>query len=534
MKRIPTRFTAGSICAAMLLLVNLACAAQTVRTDKGLVEGVPTSDPAVTVFRGIPYAAPPVGNLRWSAPQSAHPWQGVLHADRFSRSCMQAAPSSMAPWTEEYMDQNERSEDCLYLNVWTTGTTGKRPVMVWIHGGGFEQGSTSVALYDGQELARKGIVVVSMNYRLGVFGFFALPQLTSESPDHASGNYGILDQIAALKWVHDNIAAFGGDPAQVTIAGQSAGAMSVQILTASPLARGLFHRAIAESGWGAGAMTRSLADVEAEGTKFMAAKGAATLKELRAMPVYLLMAPVPGETYRWGPVVDGWMLPERVSAIYAQGRQNDVATMAGWCADEGSPFPKYGKLTPAEFAAAVRQPIGSGRALFFGLAPAGDLADEFLKLYPNATQEESSQSQKESIRDQNMVSTFVWATERSLHARTPVYTYLWDHPLPGPDSERYGSFHSAELPYVFDSLADVKRPWTQKDHSIAETTSSYWANFVKTGNPNGDDLPNWPVFNPGHAVTMELGDHFGARPIATPAQVKLLEEIRARTVSAQK
>jgi para-nitrobenzyl esterase len=517
-----------------LLFSACALSASPVRTDKGLVEGVlanQSASPAVTVYRGIPYAAPPVGELRWRAPQPAQPWRGVLKADRFSRSCMQAAPSRMGPWTEEYMDQNERSEDCLYLNVWTTGTEGHRPVLVWIHGGGFDQGSTSVALYDGQAMARRGVVVVTINYRLGIFGFLAHPELTKESEHHVSGNYGILDQVAALRWVKANIATFGGDPKQVTVAGQSAGAAAVQILTASPLGAGLFHQTIAQSGWGLTSTSRSLIDAEADGIRFMTAKGATSLRELRAMPPYLLMAPItPAENppLRWGPIVDGWLLPESVSAIYAEGKQSDVATLTGWCADEGSADAKYGKRTAEEVEQAIRRPRGSNTAGFFGIAPLGDHADEFLMLYPLSTPELASQSQRESLRDQDMMSTFVWAKQRSAHAKTPVFTYLWDRPLPGHDRDLYGAFHSSELPYVFDSLSSVKRPWEPYDHEIAQQTQSYWANFIKNGNPNGPGLPEWPAFDANSAVTMELGEHVHAREIADPAKVKFFVSVLSR------
>ncbi len=505
------------IVCVFLLVCGAALAVPPVRTDHGLLSGVPTNDGAITAFLGIPYAAPPVGDLRWRAPKPAAPWSGVLKADHFSRSCMQASPSSMGPWTEEYMDQSERSEDCLYLNVWTAGTAGKRPVLLWIHGGGFDQGSASVALYNGENLARKGIVVVTINYRLGIFGFLAHPELTRESATHSSGNYGLMDAIAALQWVKANIAAFGGDPARVTIGGQSAGAMAVHALLASPLAKGLFHGAITQSGTRIGNMQRPLADAEQDGVKFQAAKGAKSLKDLRAMPVYQLMAQAEGATFRWGPVVDGSLLPDTVSAIFAQGKQNDVATLTGWCADEGSNAPKYGKRTPEEFEREARRP------------PAGDLADEFLKLYPAST---PGQSQIESARAMNMVSTFLWARQRAANSKTPVYTYLWDHPLPGPKRDLYQAFHSSELPYMFNNLISGIRPWEPADYPIAEKTASYWANFVKAGNPNGEGLPQWPAFDAMVPVTMELGDRFEARPIADAAQLKLLEAIVTRSVSS--
>jgi para-nitrobenzyl esterase len=493
-------------------------AAGRVRTDRGVVEGVPASDPSVTVFLSIPYAAPPVGDLRWRAPQPAAPWSGVRRAGRFSRSCMQASPSALGPWTEEYMDQNERSEDCLYLNVWTGDTRGRRPVYLWIHGGAFDQGSTSVALYDGEGLARKGVVVVTVNYRLGVFGFFAHPELTRESPAHASGNYGLLDVVAALKWVQANIAAFGGDPQKVTIGGQSAGAAAVMALTASPLAKGLFHQAIAESGSSVGGRTRALTDAEADGARTMAAKGARTLKAMREMPVYEVMAPVEGVAARPGPIVDGWFLPDTVAAIFAQGRQNDVVTLTGWTADEGSSDARYGKRTAEEFARELRGSTGG----------AGNLADEVLKWYPASTQEQAVESQKAFARDQRIVSTFVWAKRRAAHAKTPVYTYLWDHAVPGPNKATYGAYHSSELGYVFDSLSRARRPFEATDHAIADKTSSYWANFIRTGSPNGQGLPAWPAFDANNPGTMELGDVFEFRHVPGREKLEAIEAMVSR------
>lgn len=500
------------VCLSLCCLSFSAAAVSPVRIETGSVDGVPASDPSVTVYRGIPFAAPPLGDLRWRSPKPAAAWQGTRQAGQFSAACIQDPVRSLGPWTEEYMHQGDYSEDCLYLNVWTAGkeATDKRPVLVWIYGGAFTGGSTAVALYDGEALARKGLVVVTINYRVGVLGFLAHPELTKESDVRASGNYGLLDQIAALRWVQKNIAAFGGDPKRVTIGGQSAGAMSVHILMASPLAKGLFHQAIAQSGSGLGNRSRPLSEAEAEGVKFVQAKGAPSIKELRAMPVATLTARVEGAPFRSSPVMDGWLLPDQVTAIFAQGKQNDVTTLTGWTADEGSSNANYGKRTPEEFEREIRQRNGA-------------MADEFLKLYPASTQEQASQSQKAMARDQNLVSTFLWARERAKTANTRVYTYYWDHVPPGPKKEIYQAFHSAELPYVFNSLKRANRPWEAVDRSIAETVSSYWANFVAAGDPNGTGLSKWPAFDADNPVTMELGDKFAPRPITDPARLKLFE-----------
>ncbi|MGE5488871.1 MAG: carboxylesterase/lipase family protein [bacterium] len=510
----PQRLVAGLLAASVLSLPLTAAINEPVRIDTGLVQGVPGDDPSITVFKGIPFAAPPVGDLRWRPPQPPAPWQGVLKADRFSAACIQDHTRSLGPWTEEYMHQGDYSEDCLYLNVWTGAKSAgeKRPVFLWIHGGAFTGGSTAVAVYDGEELARKGIVVVTTNYRVGVLGFLAHPELTAESENKSSGNYGMLDQVAALQWIRKNIAAFGGDPDRVTIGGQSAGASAVHMLMASPLAKGLFIRAIAQSGSRAGNRSRKLADAEQDGVKFATAKGAKSIRELRAMPAEQVHAAVQGAMFRIGPIADGWFLPDDVSAIFAAGKQNDVATMTGWTADEGSSNPNYGKMNAEEFQSQIQRTMG-------------ELAGEYLKLYPAATDEQASESQKASAREQSLVSTYIWATERAKTSKTKVYTYYWTHVQPGPNKEQYGAFHSSELPYMFNSLKRANRPWTDQDRRLAGIMSSYWANFIAKGDPNGRGLAKWPAFEPGKPVTMELGGQFGPRPVASPEKLKLIEQV---------
>ncbi|HEX5084247.1 MAG TPA: carboxylesterase family protein, partial [Blastocatellia bacterium] len=361
------------LCCCLLLLSTLTASTRTVndtvRVEGGLLEGVPSSGSSVHVFKGIPYAAPPVGDLRWRPPQPPAKWEGVRKADEFSDSCAQNLARSRNPWTAEFMSQSQAGEDCLCLNVWTAAKTGgeRRPVFVWIHGGAFTEGSGEVAVYDGAELAKKGLVVVTINYRLGVFGFLAHPELTKESSRNASGNYGLLDVVAALEWTHKNIAAFGGDPRRVTVAGQSAGAFAVHALMASPLAKGLFHRAIAQSGSGLGRRNRDLAEAEKDGVKFAESKGAHSIHELRAMSARDLTM---GGGMRFGPVVDGWFLPADVEAIFAQGKQNDATILTGLTADEGSASPAYGKLKADEFKKQVQQRFV-------------DLAETFLKFYPS-------------------------------------------------------------------------------------------------------------------------------------------------------
>ncbi len=495
---------------------------QPVRVEGGLVSGVLGRDPSVTAFKGIPFAAPPVGDLRRRAPKQVVPWQGVRRADKFSASCIQNVVRERKPLTYEFMTHGDISEDCLYLNVWTTTKSAaeKRPVFVYLYGGGFAEGSAAVPVYDGEGLAKKGLVVVTINYRMGVLGFLALPELTRESDHRASGNYGLLDQIAALQWVHENIARFGGDPNRVTLAGQSAGGMSVHDLTASPLAKGLFQRAIVESGGSnidrAGIPgPRSLAEAESDGQKFADSKGAKSLKELRAMSWQKLTEAAPGAPFasvlRFAPIVDGYLLPAPVREVFAQGKQNDVVTLTGANTGELGGFgPPQGPLTAESFRKQAQQRYGAE-------------ADEFLKLYPAATDEEAKLAQSRSVRDQALVSMYLWAKERSKTAKTKVYEYLWDHALPGPDAGRFGAFHTSEVPYVLDTLYMSDRPFTDSDRKIAVMMSSYWANFAATADPNGKGLAPWAAINENPEV-MEVGDRTGPTPAAgSPAKFRFFE-----------
>jgi para-nitrobenzyl esterase len=457
---------------ALALALPLAAAIpQPVKTASGPVAGAASADGSVLAFKGIPYAAPPVGALRWRAPQPAGPWTAVRSADRFGASCMQNIVTERKPWTYEFMAHNEISEDCLYLNVWTPAKSAgeKLPVYFWIHGGGYVEGSGQVPVYDGANLARRGVVVVTINYRLGVFGYLAHPELTKEAG--RSGNYGSLDQIAALQWVRKNIAAFGGDPRRVTIGGQSAGASSVHNLVASPLARGLFHRAIAESGSSYPTANASgrLAAAEQVGAAYGAAYGAASLQALRALPATALMTrPGNSPVSSFRPVIDGYFLPADPAEIYAQGKQNDVPELTGLNLDERSSEAEYG---------AARQA---------------------------------------ATREAGLVAMHLWAERRAAKSRHDAYTYYWTHAEPGTDSARYGAFHTSEVPYVFNTLDQSKRPWTDQDRKLAELLGAYWVNFMKNGDPNGAGLPLWPKFTAASATTMEIGDRIGPRTVADP------------------
>lgn len=485
------------VAAAFLALAESAAAPVT--TASGFVSGIPGRDAAITVFKGIPFAAPPTGPRRWQAPAAATSWPGVRVADTFSPSCIQTIVTEKKPWTYEFMAHGDISEDCLYLNVWSPDVSARtrRPVLIYIYGGGNVEGSGSVPAYDGEGLASKGLVVVTFNYRVGVLGFFAHPELTREAGYHASGNYGLLDQIAAVRWVHDNIAAFGGDPARITIAGQSAGAGAVHSLTASPLARGLFHRAIADSG-AAVAGTRTMADQEADGVRFAAAKGATSIAALRAMGWPQVVEPVQG--VRFGPLPDGYALPSTVRELFAAGKQNDVPMLTGSNADEGGAVPNP-TTTVESFERDAKQRYG-------------DKAAEFLKLYPAATDDEAKRAQNDSARDRARATLYFWALDRARTARTSVFTYFWTHALPGPDASQYGAFHTSEVPYVLNTLSLSQRPFAAADHQIAGTLSSYWVNFAGRGDPNGKGLPAWPRVTSAIAQTMEVGDRFQPMPIA--------------------
>ena len=501
------------------VLPAVAAINQPVKVTGGLVSGLPGTDQSIAVFKGIPFAAPPVGGLRWRAPQPVAPWQGVRKADGFSASCVQSIVQERAPWTYEFMAHNEISEDCLHLNVWTPAksVSDKLPVFVYIYGGGFREGSSAVPVYDGEGLARKGLVMVTISYRVGVLGYLAHPELTRESGHDASGNYGALDQVAALQWVRANIAAFGGDPNRVTIAGQSAGAISVHDLTASPLAKGLFHRAIAESGnsgignSGGGPMLahRTRAEAEADGQRFAEAKGARSLAELRAMSWQTLTEPLPaagnrGERsagIRFAPIVDGYFLPASEMELVAQGKHNDVPMVTGANIDElGGISGPQGQLDRAAFQRMAQERYGA-------------MTGEFLKLYPADTDKDVAAANLQSARDRSLVAMYLWAAQRARTSKTKTFLYLWDHPMPGPGAERFGAFHTSEVPYVLNTLYMSKRPFTAADHKIADAMSSYWANFAVSGDPNGKGLPPWAQAGDKPAL-MELGDKPGSIPVA--------------------
>jgi para-nitrobenzyl esterase len=483
-----------------------------VRVEQGMLAGTNGSSPEVRVYRGVPFAAPPVGDLRWKAPQPAMKWQGVRQATEFSNACWQTPyPAAAAIYQAKLPPL---SEDCLYLNIWTPAKSAKDrlPVMVWIHGGGFTRGFSGTSSYNGEALARKGAIIVTINYRLGIFGFFAHPDLSAESGHHASGNYALLDQIAALQWVQKNIAAFGGDPTRITIFGESAGSWAVNALMASPLAKGLFQRAIGESG-GLFSPMKTLADAEKEGEKLgrslapdstqkksekpEAPAQQDTLKALRAMKADELLKASDSETART--IVDGWVLPQGVAATFAQGKQNDVPLIVGYNADEGTTLAPQGvNMKALMFIGGVHQRYGSQ-------------ADALLKIYPAASDEQAVSSFYSAYRDQVFGWEMrTWARMATKTGHQPAYMYYFNRRPPGPQSARLRAFHASEIAYVFGTFV-WPFPWEDTDKKLSDAMTTYWVNFAATGNPNGASLTRWPVYTAKDDQVLEFGNQIAVR-----------------------
>ena len=501
----------------LTLFASGAFANDQVKTDSGMVEGANAASPGVRAFRGIPFAAPPIGELRWNAPQPVRPWKGVLKVSEFGPRCMQSPVFSDMIFRDRA--DKPMNEDCLYLNVWTPAKSAqdRLAVMVWFYGGGFQAGSSSEPRYDGENFAKKGIIVVSVNYRLGVFGFFSHPELTKTSGVHASGNYGLMDQIAGLRWVKQNIAAFGGDPEEVTIAGESAGSLSVSALMASPLAKGLFRGAIGESGafFGrppAGSAMQTLGETEKTGAKFAESVGAKDLAALRAESAEdLLSAAQKDRSLQFWPSVDGYVLPKDVANMFAEGKQAHVPLLAGWNAEEASWAVVYAKEKPT--AQTFPQQL---RARF------DDRAAEILKLYPASNDEEARKSAIDLASDLFIVYiTWEWLEMQNKTGQAGVYGYVFDRTPPvAPDTQvdgvspkQLGARHACEIEYVFGTLRSQPNPWEPVDFKISDAMASYWANFTKTGDPNGPGLAKWPVYAGGAGPRMM---HFAEEIQAVP------------------
>jgi len=495
MKRVLLAILAGGICCAQT--------PPQVKLDAGLLQG--TSEDGLRVYRGIPFAAPPVGDLRWRPPQPAAKWQGLKQADKFGPRCYQGGRG--APGVET-------SEDCLYLNVWSPARSARDrvPVLVWIYGGGFSAGATSEPTYSGEKLAKKGVVLVSISYRVGQMGFFVHPELSAESKHHASGNYGLLDMIAGLEWVQRNIAAFGGDPHRVTIFGESAGGIAVSMLCASPLAKGLFQGAISESGGSfgpprpatlPGENLKRMADAERSGEVYAKGAGVSSISELRRIAADKLPAAGRGQGMAW-PIIDGWVIPDDQYKLYETRRYNDTPILVGYNSDEGQSFSP--PRTPEDYVAAVK-------------ARYGPFADRLITAYPPGSGT-VAKTARDLTRDAMFGwHTWVWARLQAKTGKSKVFFYCFDqHPEYPAESPRagYGSGHGAEVRYVFEHLDPMNPQTTKTDLAISDAMATYWTNFAKRGDPNGEGVPAWPAFSDANPMLMYFAQtpHTGPVPSA--------------------
>ncbi|GAM89555.1 hypothetical protein ANO11243_075940 [Dothideomycetidae sp. 11243] len=534
-----------------------------VSISTGLVQGLPSDyNDSITVYKGLPYAASTAGENRWRAPQPPQSWEGVRLADKYGPPCPQQpfGPMNVLP---------SQSEDCLSLNVWTPAKSEdeRLAVFVWIYGGRFIAGSGSEPAYDGTGLASKGVVVVTLNYRVGILGFLATPELSKESGHNASGNYGILDQIAALEWVRENIAAFGGDPDKVTIGGQSAGGASTGIHVASPLSKGLFRAAIPQSGWryprdpllsGLAPAYRTKHKAESQGEATMLEKGASSIAKMRKMDIDLLLQGNNKNDDVWGnppfyrPCIDGWLLPHNYEGMLREGLANDVPLLTGHNADEGGTYADPG-FNEEDLISCAKQKYGP-------------LADKFLQLYPRTNGVDAREAWNQAARDNSRVTVSMFVDEFRKKSHSPVYGYFYTHVPParqggpdappsrqavgaaGPDSApklriyetavprsqytyskigsgaRYGAFHGAEIPFVLNNLyAQEGYPYTDKDHAVAKIMSGYWSNFIKTMDPNGPGLARFAETD--DATIMRLGEECYSIPLAdSPKRIAFWKE----------
>jgi len=480
-------------CAILPLAVSAAHTGDgvTVNAPAGRMEG--RLEGELRVFKGIPFAQPPVGSLRWKPPAPMPHWDGVRKVTDFGPACLQPPPTLSNVYTRDPMPM---SEDCLTLNIWTPVGAKRAPVFFWIYGGALTGGASREPFYDGARLAEHGVIVVSINYRLGVLGWLAHPELSAESPDGVSGNYGLLDQIEALRWVRRNISAFGGDPSSVTIAGESAGALSVMYLMAAPPARGLFSKAIAESAYMVPTpelkqKSHGLPSAEESGTRLAAALHASGLAALRAMDAEALAKQAPKAGYApWG-TIDGHILPRQLVEVFDRGEQARVPLLAGFNSGEIRSLRVLAPRTPAT-AAEYEQKI---RERY------GDLADEFLRLYPGTNLEESVLA---ATRD----ALYGWTAERLVRKQTaagvPSFLYFFDHGYAAEDAAGLHAFHASELPYVFGTFAGAPPLWpkippTPEERKLSNAMTGYWSSFARTGRPQAAQEPDWPALGTSHA-----------------------------------
>lgn len=503
------RMNAVGLCLPLLILGIAQASA--VQIESGRIKAA-TID-GLSVYKGVPFAAPPLGELRWQEPQPVVRWGGVRAADSFAPACMQrdvSMPGETPPPV---------SEDCLYLNLWVPAASRTPlPVLVWIYGGGYNSGSASMPLYWGDKLARKGVIVITIAYRLGALGYLAHPELTRESPHHSSGNYGLMDQIAALQWIHRNIKAFGGDPNRVTIAGQSAGAMSVSMLLASPRARGLFRGAIAESG-GLFEPTQLapsylLANAERDGEHYASAVGAGSIEALRALPAEKLLGPEAEAITH--PVLEPYNLPVSPYQAFVSRHQNDVPVLIGSNAEEARALVNVSGVKASSYDSDIA-------------AAFGQLPPPLLGAYAHTTDAEARQARLDFERDLRFGwDMWAWARLQAAFSEHPVYYYYFQQKPPFPASSIYvgwGASHYAELWYVFNHLDQFPWPWTAADRTLSDAMSTYWVHFVKTGNPNASGLPPWLPFTPSSAIVLHLGDPIAAGTVSNLDGLKVFDAV---------
>jgi para-nitrobenzyl esterase len=493
----------------------------TVRVEAGLVSG--TNADGVRSYKGIPYAAPPVGEWRWKPPQPVKAWEGVRECNAYGPDCPQAPYPQASLF---YSPPRQQSEDCLYLNVWTAAKAGeKRPVMVWIHGGALTRGSGATPIYDGTAFAKKGVVLITINYRLGPLGYLAHADLSAESPQGSSGNYGVLDQIAALKWVQKNVAAFGGDASRVTIFGESAGSWSVNVLVASPLAKGLFHRAIGQSGGSFGPMTqlkedrKNLQSAEKNGAAFAKAVGVDSIKALRAVPVEKILDvfnnDAEGKKFRTSPTVDGWVLPDEIRNIFAQGKHNDVPVIVGSNANE---------MTSLVAPMAVPKTMENYRKRAESYY--GQMIKEFDAHYPAKSEADIAGAFLNSLRDEAFTLPMRTWARMTANGRSKAYLYFFSHAPPNPNSKYLGAFHAGEIAYVFNNLNRQNTLMQEGDYKLADMMTSYWVNFATTGNPNGKGLLKWKPYDSQAEAYIDFGDTVEVRNHLLKAQLDFIEQFQ--------
>jgi para-nitrobenzyl esterase len=513
--------------AVFAILAAGFCIAQApvpVKVEGGLVQGA--VEDGLAVYRGIPFAAPPVGDLRWRAPQPVVKWEGVKETVKFAPACVQGmmmGPGGSGP---------APSEDCLHLNIWSPAKSPRDriPVFVWIYGGGFAGGATSIPTFGGEKLAKKGVVLVSIAYRVGQMGFFVHPALSAETRNRVSGNYGLLDMIAGLQWIQKNIAAFGGDPRRVTIFGESAGGIAVSMLCASPLAKGLFHGAISESGGSfgpprpatmPGENMKRLADAERSGEATLKTAGVASIAEARKLPPDKLSGGGGrGQAARGGggpaglsnwPIIDGWVIPDDQYKLYEAKRYNDVPVLIGYNSDEGLSFspPK----TPEDYVANVKSRFGP-------------FADKLIAAYPPGTGT-VAKTARDLMRDAAFGwHTWIWARLQSKTGKSKVFYYYFDqhpdYPADSPQAGR-GSPHGQEVAYVFQHL-NPSQQTAKSDEAISEAMATYWTNFAKFGDPNGPGLAKWPAFSDANPVLMYFAQTPHTGPVPSADALKVMDQ----------